>query len=397
MAVETPTAINADPFADPFSDIRPYRDDEVPGVLARLRNDPEFASVLVQMFLPRLGRYCMPLGRALVRLALWRVLRGIRTVGDFQRLVERHLRPHMEKVATALTVSGLDRLDRTRGQVYISNHRDIAMDPALVNLMLYGNGMDTVRIAIGDNLLSKPFASDLMRINKSFIVKRAPQGRREKLAALQQLSAYIRHSVLTERCSVWIAQREGRAKDGIDATETAILKMLALSRAPGQDVTQALDELRLIPVAISYEFDPCDRDKARELHAMRSEGEYCKGAHEDLQSIYRGIMGAKGAVHVAFGAPLPPGLATAEAAAAAIDREILREYRLHATNFAAYALLYGADQRADALRATLEQQPGWAASEQQFRARLAAVPEAERDIFLAMYANPLRRRLELDT
>ncbi len=392
MAADRPVAVNADPFAD----IRPYRDDEVPAVLARLRRDPEFASVLVQMRLPRLGRCCPPLARALVRLAIGRVLRGVHTVEDFQRLIERHLRPHMQKVATTLTVSGLERLDRTRAHVYISNHRDIAMDPALVNLMLYGNGLDTVRIAIGDNLLTKPFASDLMRINKSFIVKRALQGRRETLAAFQQLSAYIRHSVLTEGCSVWIAQREGRAKDGIDATETAILKMLALSRAPAQDVTQALDELRLVPVAISYEFDPCDRDKARELYAIRSQGEYRKGAHEDLQSIYRGIMGEKGAVHVAFGAPLPPGLPSAEAAAAVIDREILREYRLHATNFAAYFLLYGADPRADALRATLEQ-ADWAASTQQFHARLADVPEAERDIFLAMYANPLRRRLELDT
>lgn len=392
MVADRPAAVNADPFAD----IRPYRDDEVPGVLARLRRDPEFASVLVQMRLPWLGRHCPPLARALVRLAIGWVLRGVHTVEDFQRLVERNLRPHMQKVATALTVSGLERLDRTRAHVYISNHRDIAMDPALVNLLLFSNGMDTVRIAIGDNLLTKPFASDLMRINKSFIVKRAPQGRRETLAAFQQLSAYIRHSVLTEGCSVWIAQREGRAKDGIDTTETAILKMLALSRAPGQDVTQALDELRLVPVAISYEFDPCDRDKASELHAIRSQGEYRKGAHEDLQSIYRGIMGEKGAVHVAFGAPLPPGLPSAEAAAAAIDREILREYRLHATNFAAYSLLYGADPGAERLRAALEG-PGWPASERQFHARLADVPETERDIFLAMYANPLRRRLELDT
>jgi hypothetical protein len=382
--------------ADPFADIRPYRDDEIPGVLARLRRDPEFASVLIQMRLPRLGRLCPPLARALVRLALARLLRGMRTVADFQNLVGRQLRPHMAKVATSLTVSGLERLDPACGYLYIGNHRDIAMDPALVNLMLHNQGWDTVRIAIGDNLLTKPFASDLMRINKSFIVRRAPQGRREKLAALQQLSAYIRHSVVTEGCSVWIAQREGRAKDGIDATDTAILKMLALSRAPGQEPIQALDQLHLVPVAISYEFDPCDRDKARELHALRTRGEYRKDAHEDLQSIYRGIMGEKGAVHVAFGAPLAPGLPSIEAAADAIDRAILCEYRLQATNFAAYRLLHGADPAAERLYAVLAR-PDWAASERKFRARVAEVPEAERDIFLAMYANPLRRRLELET
>lgn len=381
--------------ADPFADIRPYRDDEVRGVLTRLRRDPEFASVLMQMRLPRLGRRCPPLARALVRLALVRLFWGMHSVADFQHLIGRQLRAHMNSVATALTVSGLERLEPTRGYLYIGNHRDIAMDPALVNLMLHDQGWDTVRIAIGDNLLSKPFASDLMRINKSFIVRRAPQGRREKIAALQQLSAYIRHSVVTERCSVWIAQREGRAKDGIDATDPAILKMFALSRRPGQEPTRALDELNLVPVAISYEFDPCDRDKARELHALRTRGEYRKDTHEDLQSIYRGIMGEKGAVHVAFGEPLPsqPDI---ETAAAAIDREILREYRLWATNFAAYRMLHGTDPGAERLYTALAR-PDWAASEEKFRARVAEVPEAERDLFLAMYANPLRRRLALAT
>ncbi|MAS40603.1 MAG: glycerol acyltransferase [Porticoccaceae bacterium] len=381
---------------DPFADIRPYRDDEVTGVLARLIRDREFADLLMRMRMPGLARRWPGLGRRLARLALARRFRGISTVAGFQELVGLQLRPHLRRVTTSLGVSGLQGLDPDRAYLFISNHRDIAMDPALVNLMLYDNGFDTVRIAIGDNLLSKGFASDLMRINKSFIVRRGVTGRREKLNALQQLSAYIRASVTEEGCSVWIAQREGRAKDGVDVTETAILKMLALSRAPGQEFAAALAELRPVPVAISYEFDPCDADKARELHALRTHGAYHKSEHEDLQSIYRGIMGDKGRVQVAFAAPLAGAdLASPEAAAAAVDSAILREYRLFATHFAAHALLFGPDPRAERLRAELAD-PGWVDSERRFRARLAAVPEAERDLFLATYANPLRRRLELE-
>lgn len=385
------------PRPDPFADIRPYRDDEVAGVLARLVRDREFADLLVRMRMPGLARCWPGLGRRLARLALARRFRGIGTVAGFQELIGLLLRAHMRRVTTSLEVSGLEALDPARAYLFIGNHRDIAMDPALVNLMLHDNGFDTVRIAIGDNLLSKGFASDLMRINKSFIVRRGVTGRREKLKALQELSAYIRTSVTEEGSSVWIAQREGRAKDGIDVTETAIVKMLALSRAPGQEFAAALAELHPVPVAISYEFDPCDADKARELHALRTRGSYRKSEHEDLQSIYRGIMGAKGRVHVAFGAPLAAAdLASADAAAAAIDRAILRDYRLFATHFAAHGLLFGADPRAERLRAELAD-PGWADSERRFRARLAAVPEAERDLVLAMYANPLRRRLELES
>lgn len=384
------------PPGDPFADIRPYRDDEVPAVLARLVRDPEFADVLLRMRAPRVARVWPRFGRLLIGLVLARIFRGIRTVADFQALIGNQLRPHMQRVASSLTVSGLEGLERDRGYLFIGNHRDIAMDPALVNLMLHDHGYDTVRIAIGDNLLSKRFASDLMRINKSFIVKRGVSGRREKLAAFQQLSAYIRHSVADERCSVWIAQREGRAKDGVDVTDTAILKMLALSRGPGEDFAAALAELHPLPVTISYEFDPCDRDKARELHALRAQGGYRKAEHEDLQSIYRGIMGDKGRVHVAFGTPLARAdLVSDELMASAIDRAILRDYRLCATHFLAHELLHGPDARAARLRAALAD-PGWAASEQRFRERLAEVPEAERDLFLAMYANPLRRRLELE-
>src|SRR5690606_30812757 len=222
----------------------------------------------------------------------------------------------------------------------ISNHRDIAMDPAFVNLARHQRRMDTVRIAIGDNLLSKPFASDLMRINKSFIVKRSATGRREKLAALTTLSRYIRHSILVDRACVWIAQREGRAKNGVDRTETALVKMLALGRDRAQPFGEAIAALNLVPVSIAYCFDPCDLDKARELHERETTGSYQKRPHEDLASIYKGIVGDKGAVHVAFGEPLAAPLADDDEVAAWLDRQIVGRYRLQPTNLIAWRRLH---------------------------------------------------------
>jgi hypothetical protein len=155
----------------------------------------------------------------------------------------------------------------------------------MVNLALSDAGMETVRIAIGDNLLSKPFASDLMRVNRSFIVKRSVVGRREKLENLKKLSAYIRHSITNDSASVWIAQREGRAKDGHDRTETALLKMLALSKQKEQSFAQATAELNLVPVAISYEYDPCDVDKGRELYAKEQGEDFLRRQRELMTAV----------------------------------------------------------------------------------------------------------------
>jgi len=231
-----------------------------------------------------------------------------------------------------------------------------------------------------------------MRINQSFIVKRSLKGRREKLAALKQLSAYIRYSICEENSSIWLAQREGRAKDGIDSTESAVLKMLALSKTREQSLGEALAELNIVPVSISYEYDPCDGYKAHELHVLRSEGSYDKGEHEDLRSIYSGIMGYKGQVFVAFGKPLPSGLETAEEVAEAIDQQIIGNYQLQANHFIAYELQHGSDAQVEQLKLAID--VDWTVKSDIFRQRLAAIPEAEKDIFIAMYANPVVQRLQ---
>jgi len=209
------------------------------------------------------------------------------------------------------------------------------MDPAYVNYALYQAGFATPRLAIGDNLLQKPFISDLMRLNKSFIVPRSVTGRREKLEAFQQLSSYINHSMLNEHSSVWIAQAEGRAKDGDDRTDSAILKMLHMSQRQ-LDFVPAIARLNLTPVAISYEYDPCDLDKARELYILATTGSYEKQPGEDDASIAKGITGYKGRVHVHFDAPLTSGFADARELANRVDHLIWQDYRLFPVNYLAW-------------------------------------------------------------
>ena len=171
----------------------------------------------------------------------------------------------------------------------------------MINLGLILNQHKTVRIAIGDNLLRKPYASDLMRVNRSFIVKRSVTSRRDKLEALKTLSRYIRHSITDEQVSCWIAQAEGRAKDGCDRTETALLKMLALSKSKEQSFGAAIQEINLIPVSISYEYDPCAGDKARELHASEQGLTYIKDEFEDLDTILKGLVEYKGRIQLVLG------------------------------------------------------------------------------------------------
>ncbi|MGK2913080.1 MAG: 1-acyl-sn-glycerol-3-phosphate acyltransferase [Porticoccaceae bacterium] len=377
-----------------FEDIRPYRDDEVRSVLDRLVADRELIDTLLGMKFSRLAPWLHWLVRPLMRRAIRREFAAIHTVADFQTLIGLHLGNLLRRVATAVTVSGLDRLKPGRGYLLISNHRDIAMDPAIISLVLHNRGMDTARIAIGDNLLTKPFTSDLMRLNKSFIVKRSVSGRRAKLDELKKLSAYIRRSIIDENCSVWIAQREGRAKDSVDHTETALLKMLALSRAEGQNFAAAMSDLRIVPVAISYEFDPCDGDKARELYARRTQGAYQKQEHEDLASIYTGIVGAKGNIHVAFGEEI--GLAPVDDGqlATAIDRQIIDNYHLQPTHIMAWEILYGRNDQVEAWKKALVVRD-WQKNEADFGERLAAIPEEQREIFLEIYANPVSSRLAL--
>lgn len=376
-----------------FDDIRPYRDDEVPGVLTRLSENREFIDTLLSIKYPKIFRWAPWLLRPVISRALRRAFRKMSTVQDLHDAMRVNLENLLTDIGTKVTVSGLDRLNKDTAYLFISNHRDIAMDPAFVNVALYDDGRDTVRIAIGDNLLTKEFTSDLIRVNKSFIVKRSVAGSREKLAALIQLSRYIRYSLTEENASTWIAQREGRAKDGMDKTEPALLKMLALSKQKEQTFADAIRELNVVPVAISYEFDPLDAAKGTELYEKQTEGSYEKDEHEDFLSIYNGIVGRKGAVHVAFGEPLTTNIDSADDMTTAVDRQVISNYHLHPTNFLAYKKLHGVNSIVDEWKAELS--CDWGAVAREFDERMNVVPTECRDIVLGMYANPICQKLNL--
>lgn len=382
---------------DQFEDIRPYRDDEVRPVLDRLLQNRELLEAMARLRIPRVARRGARWLTPLARMVLRRQLASVHDVHSLQLVIKVYMDATIRKSIDGLSASGLEHLEPHHAYLFISNHRDIAMDPALVNYTLYQQGLDTVRIAIGDNLLTKDYAADLMRLNKSFIVKRSAKGPRQMLAAYRQLSAYVRSSIVEERVSVWMAQREGRAKDGYDETEVAIIKMLAMSQdKPRESFADFIRGLSIVPVAISYEYDPLDQAKAHELETIARTGHYEKSEEEDVRSIARGIAGEKGAVHVAYGSVISDSCGSAEQVAEQIDRQIVANYVLHPSNFFAYRALYGSYPEAPCGSAQRSFDAGaLRRQEAAFNARLAAMPAGLRPRVLQMYANCILRKQEL--
>lgn len=358
---------------DLFKDIRPYRDDEVAGAIQRLIRDDEFIGAIAKYRFSTLTGIGGPFIKALIRLYLsWR-WRKLDSIHQIQLEVATYMEKMIESTTSGVTYSGLDKLKPGVGYLFISNHRDIALDPAFVNWGLHTNGLDTVRIAIGDNLLRKPCAAELMKLNKSFIVKRSAKGPREMMKAFSELSAYLRHS-LDDGHSIWIAQKEGRAKDGNDKTDPAILKMFYMEgkrqKIPFGDY---INSLNLVPVSISYEYDPGDVAKARELYAKATHGGYEKSEFEDVQSIVQGIVGQKGRVHVSFGEPVRGEFDNADQLATVIDQQIHANYHLFSSN------LLAAGQRAE----------GDADEARRFEQHMAQIPDELRELVLSMYARPV--------
>jgi 1-acyl-sn-glycerol-3-phosphate acyltransferase len=381
-----------------FDDIRPYHDDEVRGVIDRLVADLALSRAMAKFRFPLMYRWLPGIISRVVQAGLWRELRHVRNVRDVQTIIEKYLDKLIEKTTDGLTHSGLDQLDPTLPYLFISNHRDITMDPALVNYMLYHEGFDTLQIALGDNLLKRPFLSDLMRLNKSFIVKRGLHGR-ELLAASKKLSAYIRYCIGTGQ-NVWIAQREGRAKDGVDKTETAVIKMLRMAGRESEEklsLAAAVNQLNIVPVAISYELDPCDAAKATELYAVATVGSYRKDENTDVNSILAGMVGNKGAVHVSFGTRLHVDEAiTPDGVAELIDAQIITNYRLHLINYLALEKL----QPEFMDFSTLPERFGVNAAVVQEKrelllARLKNLGAVLQPYVLRMYANPVLHQIEL--
>ncbi len=365
---------------DIYADIRPYHDDEVAAAVRRLIADDAFIDLLAEHNLPGFLAPFKFITRPLLRRHLHRKWDTIKSVEQVQLEIVHYLNRIVEETTSEVTFSGLERLDKNAAYLFISNHRDIVLDPALVNLGLHRHGMNTVRIAIGDNLLQIPYITELMRLNKSFIVKRSAKAPKEMLKALSQLSAYIYDSLASGH-SIWIAQKEGRAKDGFDQTDPALLKMLQLNgRKQKKEFADYIRELKVVPVSISYQYEPCAIAKARELYHKKHHGEYVKAAGEDIQSIVEGFSTNKGHVHLAFGEPVETGCDTPEDLAKTIDRQIVESFYLHPGNYIA----------AKHAEAVLSHDDIVAFSE-----RMENVPEELKDQVLAMYARPVLRKEEM--
>lgn len=385
-----------------FDSIRPYRDDETRSALDRLVNDREFLELIGRFKAPTLNRLTPALTRFWISRWMQRQFGDITSIDGVQARLYGFVDQLVHKTTTRVTHSGLERLDKSKAYLFISNHRDIVFDPMVVNYLLYAHGQRTTRIAIGDNLLQNRMFAEMMRLNKSFVVKRNLSSPREMRDTYQTLSAFIHHSI-QENESIWIAQREGRAKDGLDLTDPAIVKMFYMSqKKTGKTFAEAMNDLRIVPVSIAYEYDPCDISKARELEARARTGAYQKHADEDTDQIVQGLTGFKGHVHVHFGRPITDSPDNPKDLAAYIDADMHRHYHLHASNLIAHDMAQVhqlSHQTEREVPETVETAEAYSpadleAAEAELERRLNHADQALRPFMLAMYANPVSSMLK---
>ena len=355
-----------------FDDIRPYTDAEIPAAMQRLVGYPEFRPVCGFLFPER------PFEDVAAEVA------ACRSIDEFQiRFMIPVVEALIAKTTDGVTVEGMERLDPEKRYLFVANHRDITLDATFLQVLLNRAGLRTSEITFGANLMQGGLIIDFGKSNKMFRVERPTtvSSPREFLRSSQRLSEYIRWTLLEKRESVWIAQRNGRTKDGVDATDQGIVKMFGMAGS--------IEDLNIAPVAISYEWEPCDVLKAAETTALARDGHYDKKPGEDLNSILSGIMQPKGRVHYTMCAPLTeadyaplrglPLNTYCREVAAVIDRRIRDGYRIWPNSRIA----------SDILRNVSE--GGYTQQEKAaFEAHLAEVPEELREAVLRMYAAPLR-------
>ncbi len=334
---------------DTFKDIAPYRGADVTDAVKRIVADKQGLLKVLAGFLPS----DTPEQRALnERYAdkLMQVFHSVRSYEDFQRDVSVgfFLPAVLQKSVDAFTSSGLEGLDRTRAHLYISNHRDIVLDFALINYLLIKDKHIPCEMAIGDNLLTNQYVTDIFKLNGGVTVKRTLPMREKYLESIR-LSNYFIELITEMKTSIWVAQKSGRAKDGLDVTTPAIIKMLHLSqkRKGGALFGDVINSCSIVPVSVSYEYDPCDIIKAVEEVGRLRRGEQPKKKYEDLISISRGLKGYKGRIHIAFGKPLEGTFENSDEVASEIDRQIHLSYKLWPTNCFAYDYLEKTDRFKD--------------------------------------------------
>jgi hypothetical protein len=375
-----------------FDDIRPFADSEVNHYLGLLLQDESFQHVLQFSFKDQAK---IDQIKAL--------LSRVYTIKDLQlkfvyQMVEDLI---LKKSTDGLTSSGLDKLDKNTSYLFISNHRDIILDSALMNYLIVLEGMNTTEIAIGNNLLIEKWIEYTVKLNRAFVVRRNLPSR-ELLMASKKLSEYIRRDITRKNTSVWIAQREGRTKDGNDKTQLALLKMLNLSNI--NEVGEGFKELRIVPLSISYEIEPCGISKVAELYKKQTEG-FEKTQEDDLRSMGEGLVRPKGRVHFGFGEPIArqidlidkeePISNQIEKLAEIIDNKIYNSFKLWPNNYIAEDILHKTSNNID--QYTAEQFDRFAAMLEEAVETIPGDKEVIRSMFLQMYANPLinkRKSLE---
>ena len=373
-----------------FDDIRPYKDDEAADVINRLLHDRDFLRFIGQWLAPRLQRLLPWLIEIIVKSYLGKKLNNVTTIEGFQQVVEFYVSRLIAASITQFEYVGLEKLKLGESYLFISNHRDIAGDSMLLNYALFHSGLETVRIAVGDNLIQRQFATDLMKLNKSFFIRRSEDSARKVYAALMQSSEYIQSSTLSGN-SVWIAQSEGRSKDGVDQTDPAVIKMLTLCNRK-RDFGETIRDMNIMPMSLAYEFDPCDAMKARELTALSETGEYQKAEGEDLLSLVQGLGGFKGKVTLRLGDTLGENFRTAEEVATEVDRQVVGNLELYSINYWALSQISEKSYQEAWLevKETVEIE-----GNDVYEARLKACDESDRDQWLKMYANPVVNKLKM--
>ncbi|MCF6334343.1 MAG: 1-acyl-sn-glycerol-3-phosphate acyltransferase [Spirochaetales bacterium] len=322
-----------------FDDIRPYTNEELPEVLKRIAVNKWITGGIRQLYLPHLHKMFYNPVEKLIYYYLLLKIRDIKTTDEFRKKISLDIlvKNLVRDTTAGISYSGLENLDLKKKYIFISNHRDIILDPAFMIRTLYDYGFNFPQIAFGDNLMINDIITDIIRANNGIIVKRnLPM--REQIRESLKLSTYM-CSVIDNGSSIWIAQREGRAKDGKDDTNPAVLKMIYLSKRKELSFSEFLGKYKIVPVSISYEYDPLDRAKSWSVYRERIHGFHVKRKYEDLIHMASGLKGYKGRVNLVFNKPLEGAFENETAAAKSMDELIHKSYKLWKTNYIAYDLL----------------------------------------------------------
>lgn len=376
-------------YLEAFDSIRPYSDSEVNEAIQRFVRHPFFDEIIKRVFPEKNADQFRE------------ALTEVNTIKDFQRVMMYPLaRRVIDDSSGGISHDGFDKIKQDKSYLFVSNHRDIVLDSTILNVLLFEMDVDSTEVAIGDNLLLNQWVTDFAKLNKNFIVNRNVPPR-EMYTYSQTLSSYIRHTILDRKTSIWIAQREGRTKDGDDQTQQGLLKMIGLSG--DKDFYENYAPLRIAPMAISYEYDPCDVLKAREIASKLAGKAIAKTPEDDLKSMITGITGVKGRVHISIGKILDEKLQEIreiknrndqmQALADLIDERVHKSYKLWPNNYIAYDRLYG-EQFSD--QYTKEEAEKFEAYLRGQAQNFSADFNELKDPLLAMYANPVRNKMKVE-